>query len=1063
MPFSRIAVGITLGSILATPVVARPINESRGMPKLVALDPSGRAPDFARTNTQVMATASAGTTFYGGTFWAADSMRWEAYENQLWTFDSGVGSSIVPAGGPSELSEPTASWVNPYKHPGKHATMEGWIGFDNTYSEITYFRRIASTDPLFGAFKCTGAAGGLGGTYSFWAGVFKSEADDQCYKTGQGYGNSWNVCIEHDFAYNGGLMTLGYQYRNDTEADFDYTFVYVDTSGNGDDVEVAAYTGTLSGTASHALSPGTNLPEGSKPIKIKFCVYTDGAWSDQDGLNPTNCGAFTVDNISVSGGGISHAADFEGSSNGWVLSAPKPGLGGEWASLYHVNDLPPTIAACPCALYDSVLAFPNQNNGHSSHTDNLAASPWVDLKSYGAVGATGKIVKTNIYADLPLLNYIFWQPAVQYYPEVCLNTGKLVTSAWYAGNFVVFFPIPLTCTSTTPGTLGSQLDYSGIIPPGAERVRIGLGVLSYCRFFSNCTGISNTTPWFDNVGLGIYGSTNVPFIFADGLDRAQDNFPENGTLSRFATGRVDCNNIQGDSQPEPGTTMGDTLVVTGAVGNAEVYVHFRVTPGPGTHPSRFQAWWLRHGVSNVDAAFRTARLDSAEFGGSGALSGNWMTAYHELDPNFWGTDRTIDPTDVTPTGGMWRLDNDIFPDDLFTAGTRLDYFYTANNVSETDYTREPASGYYEMEILPSSMTSQSTWNCVLYVDHYNRGAQGFIENALTEILGTGSENAEGTNWDRYDVNAESSQQGSFGRPLQTDYGATVVQALGYKTILWDSGNLNAFNLTKEDADVLIPWLTLNGFGEHNLYLSGDGLVFSSISEGESEPSARQLVQELAGVTIKPNCPTGTYRNANCPTSGAPQDITACVDLDPVSGALVANQPARSVGHVGQGNGCPQLRSFDVLSLLTPEAGTVTGDEDYASPIKTASFASAATQVPGEYRIVTDGLSVSHRRDSGTACDYLLGGTTAVAERLNEVLTFFGYASTSNPLCSDPVIGVGMPPWEEPTRVRTQLGDISPNPLATGGQGRIRFTMERDGQAVVSIFDLQGRLVKSVFE
>ena len=138
----------------------------------------------------------------------------------------------------------------------------------------------------------------------------------------------------------------------------------------------------------------------------------------------------------------------------------------------------------------------------------------------------------------------------------------------------------------------------------------------------------------------------------------------------------------------------------------------------------------------VEAEFRTARLDTAEFGGSGPISGNWMTTYHESDPNFWGTDRTLDPTDVTPTGGMWRLDNDIFPDDLFTAGTRLDYFFTSTRCWRPTHSGSSLR-YYEMEILPSSMTSQRTWNCVLYVDHYNRGAQGFIESALTGILGTG--------------------------------------------------------------------------------------------------------------------------------------------------------------------------------------------------------------------------------------------------------------------------------------------------------------------------------------
>jgi hypothetical protein len=1058
MSFTRSISLFVIMLLVAGPAWARPRHET--MPKVQALDLSGRASDVSAASGTAMRAAVAGTTFYGGTFWAADSQRWEAYQGQLWTFDSGVGSSIVPVGGPQNLSQPTASWVNPFKQPGLHATMEGWIGVDESYSNLGYFRRVASSDPRFtSATKCVGSAGGLGGSYSFWCGEFPGEADALCFGTGQGYGNLWNICIQHSFTYGGGNATLGFQYKNETEDGFDYSFVYVDTTGNGNDVEVASYTGVVSGTASITLAPGSQLPRVAKPIKIRFCVATDGAWSDEDGLFPTACGAFAVDNISITGA-ITHAADFETSDNGWTLSPHRPGLGGEWANIYHVNDLPPTMLPCACALYDSVLALFDDHNGHNNYAYNMAVSPWVDLKAYGAVGTPGKIIKTNIYYALPLRDYIFLDFKAQYYPYKCTKTGKLITSPWVENGFTYGFPPVSQCTSTLPGTTGTEIDLSGFIPPGAEEVRIAVGILSYCRFFANCTQTSNTSPWFDEIGLGVYGGSSLPFIFAESNNRAQDNFPKNGTLNLYATGRVDANNVEGDFQPEIGTTLGDTMVVNGAVGNAEVYVHFRVTPGPGTHPSRFSAWYQKHAVSNVEAGFRMARMDTAEYGNSGPLTGSWMTTYHEADPNFWISDRTLDPNDLAPNGGMWRLDNDIFPDDLFTAGTRLDYFFTANNVGQTNYVRQPDPGYYEMEILPSSMTASSTWNCVLYVDHSDRKGQRFIETALTGLLGTGSENAETTNWDRYDVNAASAQQASFGRPLQTEYGATLAQTFAYRTILWDSGNLNAFNLTKEDADVLLPWLTLNGLGQHNLYLSGDGIVFSPISEEASEPSARKLIQEVAGVGILSNCSTGTYRNANCPTSGAPQDLTACVNLDPVSGSLVANHPARGVGHQGEGNGCPELRSFDVLSLLTPQAGTVTGDERYASAIKSANYASAATNVAGRYKIVADGVAVSERRDSGTACDYLLGGTASVAGRLNEVLTYFGYPVG---LCSDPTIGVGIPNQEPLAVVRTQLKDISPNPLGAGRIGRIQFTMAKGGSAKVEVFNLEGRIVQKLFD
>jgi len=1059
----RKAMSITLVLVLAlsTSAFARPVEKTRAFDKFQQLDASGVAKDFVSTgNPGVFGAAVAGTVFYGGTVWAADSARWEAISGQKWTFNTGVGSSIT--------SGPT--YVNPFKAAGLHKQMNGWVGFDNTFSLIPYFRRIASTDVRFGAVKCTGlAAGGLGGTFSYWAGVFPAEAAALCYAAGQGYGNAWNVCIRHSFAYAGGSVSLAFLYKNDTEDGFDYTTVVVDTSSGGDDVEVVSYTGQVSGSASIPLTPGIELPSIPKPIIVKFCVASDGAWSDQDGLNPTACGAFAVDNVVLSGS-IVASADFEANDGGWTLAPPAEGQGGEWSNLYALTSLPAPLTPCACALADSVLAFPDNNNQHNNFQDNLAASPWIDLKADGTVGATGKIINTNLYAELPLLNYVFVQFNAQWYPEKCLQTGKLITSPWTSNGFVYYFGGVPQCTSTTPGTLGTQIDFSGFIPAGAEQVRIAVGCLSYCRFFANCTQVSNTTPWFDFTALGVYGNPGVPFIFADGIDRGQDNFPQNGGLGFSAPGRVDCNNIQGDTQPEPGTTMGDTMLVTGAVGNAEVYVHFKVRPGPGTNVANFNAWNLSHAVSGIDAGYRRARMDTAEVGASGPISGNWMTSYHEQDPNFaahGANDRTNDPTDVTPTGGTWRLSHDIFPDNLFTAGTRVDYFYSANNVgsgtSLVDPPTAPATPY-EVEILPSSFAANNTFNCTLYVDHFNRGAQTYIEAGLGTVLGFGSNNVENTKWDRYDVNAESSQQGSFGRPLQTDYGATVVQTLGYKNILWDSGNLNAFNLVKEDADVLNPWLTLLSFNNRNLYLSGDGIVFSPFSEAESEPSARRLVEDLAGVTIRSTCATGTYRNANCPTAGAPQDITACVNLDPVAGAVVANNPVRSVAHLAQGNGCPQLRSFDVYSLVPPDFGVSRGDERYSSATKNADYASmsqdAASSGTLTYRIVADGVSVHYRRDFGTPCDFALGGSTAVTQRLREVSTYFSAAAEIN--CNDVAGSVGIPIDGRDLKTRTTLADFAPNPLISGAAGHIQFTMKGEGKAAIDVFDIEGRLVKSIY-
>jgi len=1056
--------------LLPGTVLARPIEQSRSLPKVAQLDVSGRtAPSF--NSPRVFQAATAGTTFYGGTFWAADSQRWEAYENQLWTFDTGVGSSIVPPGGPQNLSAPTSSWINPFKQPGFHATMEGWIGFDQTFGEIPYFRRVGVNDPRWQAVKCVGSAAGLQGDYSFWAGVFPQEATALCYASGQGYGNAWHVCIEHAFNFPGGNVNLSFQCKNETEDGVDYTQVTCEPSGSGGVAEVISFTGSFSGAATVPLRPGIELPNFPTTIKIKFCVSSDGGWSDQDGLSPTTCGAFAVDNIVLSGA-ISHTANFETGDDGWTLSAPEAGRGGEWANLYDLDDLPPPLTTCPCALDDSVLAFSDASGHHNNYQNNLAASPWIDLKTYGNVGAPGRVLKTNLYTNLPLLNYLFTEFMAQWYPQVCANTGKLITSPWTSNGFVYYFGGISQCTSTLPGTLGTQIDFSSIIPPGAEQVRIAVGVFSYCRFFANCTQISNTSPWFDYVGLGVYGDANTALVFTLPTHRAQDSFPESGGIGFTQTARVDCNEIQGGVQTGSPTYLGDTLVVRCDATDAEVYVHFRVTPGGGTNMTTFNSWYSSHPASSIDPTFRRARCDTAELGGSGPLLGFWMTSYHELDPNFashGANDRTKDPQDILyyvgGGGGNWRLSHDIFPDRLFTPGTRIDYFFSANkigsSISGVDPVTAPAVSY-EMEILPAVDPGSHTFNCVLYVDHADDTGQNLIEDGLLSVLGTAPGNFEQTKWDRYDVNAPSSNQASLGRPIQGDYGANAGQLLlAYRVILWDSGNLEADNLSEEDGKVLIPWLLTTGYDSNMLYLSGNSLVFDAVHNAENQPSPRRLVEDLAGVTLKTACAAGNYRLADCPETGAPQDLTSCVDLRPTPRAIVANSLARSVGHVAQGNGCPELRSFDVLEALTPDYGSTYPDEMYLSPVKSGRFASVATDArttfTRTYKIMTDGVSLEYRRDEGTACDYAAGGRTAITERLAEVFNYFGVVhGVCPPRATTGIDEGGSPP-------PTLLSGFTPNPLMTGAMGRIRFSMAKDAPASIEILDLQGRLVKTVFD
>jgi hypothetical protein len=554
----------------------------------------------------VFGAAQAGTTFYGGTVWAADSARWESLSNQHWTFDSGVGSNFNhnPANGGTNPN------VDPNKDTSLHAEMEGWIGFDNTFSEITLFRRLTDSDPRWGAEVCVGsghfqAPGVLSGSASMWCGAFPSEADAFCFASGQGYGNAWKICVGKDVAYDGtATATLSFNYAVDTEAGFDFLVVKIDTSGVGDDVELTSLTGTASGTAVLSLAEADGeLPPNAGTVIVKFCLDADAFWSDSDGLAPSVCGAFAIDDI-ILGGGLAAggSTDFESSDDGWVLQPAEPGIGGEWSNIMHLSDLKETAAGCVCVLQDSVIVFNDLSlgDGHSPDVDNQAASPWIDLGPDGFNDqGPGKFINANFYTEMPILNYMFGWYRVQWYPTVCPATGKLITSPWTDNGFVVYFGEVPRCTQFQErGNIEDpmQREFSGFMDPGAEQVRISVGVFSYCTapFATDCNNASNSTPWHDNVSLGVYGNANAPVLTAKTVDVPQDNFPENGTLNANAAGRIDSNGVLGEAQPEEGSSLSDTLVVQGGTGGATVFVEFAVRPGPGVNPAVFNPWLASH-------------------------------------------------------------------------------------------------------------------------------------------------------------------------------------------------------------------------------------------------------------------------------------------------------------------------------------------------------------------------------------------------------------------------------------------------------------------------------------
>jgi hypothetical protein len=1041
--------GISLLLVVALTAMAfgKPVDQSHDglLPELPILDGE-------QTQSSGVSNLSVGlftdTVSYGGTWWAADSSRWEAIRDSCWTFETGVGSNLD-------------NGTNPNKPDGYHQEMEGFFGIDQTLNPLAYFR-VSNT--------CV-----INGGFSAWAGVTLTEANDLCYAGGQGYGNSWGMYFCKNFVYGGsGNITFSYNYAVECESGFDYAYVYIDSTGVGDPanaaneaIVLAAYTGTVSGSASFTLQPGVTLPSSAGSFNIWIAVTSDGSYSDEDGLNPTVCGHSAWDDLTLSGA-VNDLTTFEsGNANGWAQVIPVTGVG-DYSHIASRADLPPPAVFCECAAQDSVLVFFDETFLHPLDQDNIAASPWINLRrgvNTADLGRPLRLMLYSVYAVMPIANYIFVQMRARYYPALCTATGLIYRTGWRDQNIVFYFGESPFCNAL--GT--TQLrDYSAVIESSAEQIQLAFGMLNLCRtapFGFPCTGVTNTTPWLDNLSLGIGGSATAPAVTLLTFDRLQDNFAQDGTLNPASTGRFDSNTIKDGSNPIPGTHLRDTLVArVGSSANTEVRFYFRVSrTGPFTNATSLSNYLGLLTPANFpgNPGWYCARMDTAEQGGT-VSAGNYMLTFHESDPAFTalgGNDRTADPQDPN------QLQKEILPDHLFTPGTRIDYFLASRyippdtrNVGGTNWfleTDTTGAVYREVEILPSSTTTDTTWNCVLYVDQHDDRSfaeQRLEEQGLTAKLGLGSANYETTNFDRFDNSTPSSGQLSLGRAIQTNYGCSAIQLFAYKTVAWHCATLSSVKLTDEDANILRPWLTIPEVGNNRFWGSGDGLVRSMSTS--NEVSTVSFQQNILGVLATCN----TVREVNCPT-GSALDSTSCIPLNNVAGAAFANTVASS----GQGNGCNALRSFDVNGVNTAVV-TAKGQSSYtknAAIVNNMSVTNHNT-VDVDYRTVTDGVAVGALRNTtGTPNNLALcaANTAASLSRTSDVLTWFGSAA----LCGIPAAIVDVPgdiEGPKPPQFRHALGNAYPNPM--NPVTRIQFTNGvENGRVSLEIFDVTGRLVKSL--
>ncbi|UCF78867.1 MAG: T9SS type A sorting domain-containing protein [Candidatus Eiseniibacteriota bacterium] len=909
--------------------------------------------------------AMADTFYYGGTVWDAVDGQWEAAEpgspgwanRKMWTWSPG-GFGGTP-------------------HSGQN--MDGWLGADKSTDEADNFNVEDST-----------TIGACATSKVLFCGLTNAECYNACYTdlNGTGYGNDWNqMVVTPVYSYTGTeQIQLTYDYYNETEPSYDYTYVKLqvyDTVNSTwlDFQTLATYEGLLSGTGNHDIDSYL-LGSGYSQWRILFQFWSDGGFSDEDPWYPTNCGACWFDNYALSGD-VTDSEDFEAVELGTLPAGWSKYVSGcgDFSRAEHIDNvtvpltLDPCVSAVPgwCTLADSVLVFDDPSEPGYPHPlcqNNPVVSPVIDLSSHP--GLPGRVLFVERFANLRLYDYIFMYWQVRYKPG-CAAGGW---SPWLTDSYVYYSREGPSCATWV-------IDLSAYVPPDAQYAQAALAVLNYCDWdpWGHCTYVCNASPYYDNVTFGLYGSDAAPYISMRELDYWQDQFSEDGTLGASSTADTRIPLYLSNLIPP---IFGDTLVCRGSADNMEVHFVFSMAkegPAQSTTHDFFTTWFP--GVTA--GGWYEARMDTAEVTEASGFTTVaapqwWACSFHEDDP-------------VRIANALSEC-TEILPNNVFVPGTRIEYFLKSRYSGSSDYFFLPdttGGACEEFEILPMMRDAAGApeWPCLIVVDHFgqrgNRGERNSdrIAHHLTALgydfdvfnkLGPASDLRNG-------IGRWAANTGQVGGPGTDKYnwgpGATLIQFVGYRYCILNTGDVYGYSIYKQDTDMLTSWLLYltSPFAYRFLWLSGDQVC-------------RELNRRVPwGPEFLNNVLCASYVASTY--SSFTGDYTYCLPMDGIAGGRIFGESAES--YVTRSNGCPTKLSVVGVSAgpgcnAAPEVEYNSG---FAGDAEIAAVSNDRTPCVTYYRTFTEGYDFCLIRTDDSQGLLECGTDDFLSAWLDSVLTWGG--------------------------------------------------------------------------
>ncbi|MCK4413282.1 MAG: hypothetical protein KAY32_07050 [Candidatus Eisenbacteria sp.] len=1065
--------GLLLTVILLLAVVGSPMGHPMGQPRNV----QQYVPEGDRWDLPALppAPTRADTVWFGG-YNEAEGIAYNSVDDgceaAVWTWDAGTADSL-----------------------------EGWTSRDMSTNLRVYFARVTAdsfmlyNDPVIPMFP----APNIG---QLWVGAHEYEAEELGWILGMGYGNDWcQKAISPGFLIAPGHdIDISFTYFQDSEIDFDYTYVEVLCFEGGkltETHEVQRLHACIGAPAAPALFSEIvaydQLGVSPDSIQLQFRFTSDRGWSDEDGDYSCEAGPFAADDMLIRIDKIEHFFDFERDAQGWTFEKC-PGVGSymgiysesEWSALayFHLNPV-----ACPCDLSGNALhcatTIPiSRRPGHPRDQHECVISPIVDRGRFtSSAGWRRVLLQYDAFEYLRLLRWTFYRIGCSYYPHSTPEcpglrwSHRIGEETWHYGEWD---PV---CIDDRLFDLSAVTD--GTPPPADwELLRGCIEVMVDCDDFGlwplQCEheGATRGSPVYDNVRLGLTSGPDAPAIALKAGHLFHDGFGQQSPTHLDPSDVCDVNIGYDLSRDAPSLNdwQGDTAVISGppVFSPDQTYwidLCFKVAKkGPRQETIPGYSAWKSRLVGSPEDDFVCALMDTAMI--YSYHDGGWVpvddsqarvTYFHEDDPGF------------NPTFDDRMPEQEILPDRVFTPGTRIEYYYRSYWAQGgSDYCTIPATGALEIEFLPMMEADASTpdeydviWPCVLYIDAFNAGAESTIMAMLEQ---------SGLAFDKYDREYVTT---NYDAPLLRSYGGdyfnpggygnngcTLQQLLGYRLILFSSGTYGVGAGAMADFDLLESWLTTTVCGltgiRRGLILNGDAIVgmMCDPEEGLAVP----FCTELLGATIT----DPIYRDYN-------NDDFGCVYLSPSGEGEFAPMVPVAV----YGNDCPAILDYDVLEvtpgggavgnlLYEPGSGAVgpTFPEIAFAQVVRESLAGAGDV--GGWKSIVDGFSFHHLSQvgyGGEECSADSAAVLAGAQALFEAELLWLTDGGAEPfvpwlyLCGSSEV-------EEPHETHLAGGvdflyPARPNPFR--GDVAIRFSCANQGPVRVSVFDVSGRLVRTVHD